>query len=51
MTSFFQLGCESCSADSVDDVIELSRAMGNVTIVRKGPEDIITDANNGEYQN
>jgi len=34
-----QLGRESCS--SVDEVCELSKALGNVTIVRKGPHDVI----------
>ncbi|KAI0243104.1 ATP-dependent (S)-NAD(P)H-hydrate dehydratase [Lamellibrachia satsuma] len=37
------LGRKPDSKDAVDGVIELSKALGGVTIVRKGPEDIITD--------
>ena len=43
-----QLGRESCN--TVDEVSELSAALGNVTIVRKGPHDVIASAEKCESQ-
>lgn len=37
------LGHKPDSKDSLDGAIELSKALGGITIVKKGPEDIITD--------
>jgi len=42
-----QLGCNPDSKDALDGAIELSKALGGVTIVKKGPEDIITDGTQG----
>jgi len=42
-----QLGRESCNA--VDEVSELSRALGNVTIVKKGPHDVIAQSDKSEF--
>ena len=41
-----QLGRESGS--NVDEVCELSKALGNVTIVKKGPHDVIALAEKSE---
>jgi len=43
---YVQLGRESCN--EVDEVSELSQALGNVTIVRKGPHDVIALADKRE---
>ncbi|KAK2188435.1 hypothetical protein NP493_132g04007 [Ridgeia piscesae] len=45
------LGCNPDSKDALDGAIELSKALGGVTIVKKGPEDIITDGTQGMIPN
>jgi len=42
-----QMGRDSC--DTVDEVCELSKALGNVTIVKKGPHDVIAHADKCEF--
>lgn len=49
LSSCTQLGRKPDSKDAVDGVIELSKALGGVTIVRKGPEDIITDGSQSTW--
>jgi len=41
-----QLHRESCN--NADEVSELSKALGNVTIVKKGPHDLIASAESSE---
>ena len=38
----------SDAVEMVDQAVKLSIALEGVTIVRKGPQDIITDGKNGE---
>ena len=42
------MGHKPHDTDSVGNVNTLSRKMGNVTIVQKGEDDIISDGDNGE---
>lgn len=37
------------SSDNQRNVVRLSQAMGNVTIVQKGEKDIISDGDKGKY--
>lgn len=45
--SLFQVGHKPHGDDMVGNVNILSRKMGNVTIVQKGEDDIISDGDNG----
>lgn len=46
----FQVGHKPHGDDMVGNVNILSRKMGNVTIVQKGEDDIISDGDNGILQ-
>lgn len=48
--SLFQVGHKPHGDDMVGNVNILSRKMGNVTIVQKGEDDIISDGDNGILQ-
>ena len=43
-----QIGSEPDGKDAQGDVINVSKALGNVTICLKGASDIISDGNNGK---
>ena len=42
------MGSEPDATDTVAGVGSLGRALGNVTVVLKGPQDTISDGNNSE---
>ena len=45
---YLQIGSKTDIKDPQNDVMKVSRSLGNVTICLKGASDIISDGNNGE---